>query len=70
MTPASWHASPKRDALPSIDHPTGEVRVPVVLYDVDQGQAVVPLVLSRREAERLRNALTALLSPTLVRVSP
>ncbi|MEW2548239.1 hypothetical protein AB0910_21145 [Streptomyces sp. NPDC047002] len=42
--------------------------MPVVLYSLDQPQAGVPLVLSRDEAENLRDRLAALLSPRLVGV--
>ncbi|WP_158710355.1 hypothetical protein [Streptomyces sp. NRRL F-5126] len=43
---------------------------PAGRYDVDQGQAVLPRVLSWREAEWLRDALTELLVPTPVGMSP
>ncbi|OKJ42273.1 hypothetical protein [Streptomyces sp. CB01580] len=67
MSVTSWHASPQRAAMPHSDPSTGEVRVPVALYDLDELQAEVPLVLSRSEAEALRDTLTSLLSgPALV----
>ncbi|MFF4178973.1 hypothetical protein [Streptomyces sp. NPDC001750] len=67
MSVTSWHASPQRAAVPHSDPGTGEVRVPVALYHLDEVQAEVSLVLSRTEAEELRDSLTALLGgPTLV----
>ncbi|MET8707756.1 hypothetical protein [Streptomyces californicus] len=64
----TWHASPQRAALPIGDPTTGEVRIPVALYDLDVLQAEVPLVLSRTEAEALRDRLDVLLSGTLAPV--
>ncbi|MBO0917551.1 hypothetical protein [Streptomyces laculatispora] len=58
----TWHASPQQAAAPIGDSMTGEVRVPVALYDLDELQAEVPLVLSRIEAEALRDRLIALLA--------
>lgn len=70
MSVMTWHASPQRAALPIGDPSTGEVRVPVALYDLDELQAEVPLVLSRSEAETLRDELTDLLAgPTLTVVA-
>ncbi|WP_335936601.1 hypothetical protein [Streptomyces sp. PTD5-9] len=67
MSVTSWHASPQRAAMPHSDPSTGEVRVPVALYSLDELQAEVPLVLSRAEAEALRDALIMLLTgPSLV----
>ncbi|MFJ9318233.1 hypothetical protein [Streptomyces globisporus] len=68
MSPMTWHASPQRAALPTGDPTTGEVRVPVALYDLDVLQAEIPLVLARSEAEALRDRLDVLLSGTLVPV--
>ncbi|MFI2314073.1 hypothetical protein AMK17_25435 [Streptomyces sp. CB00072] len=68
MSVMTWHASPTRAALPIGDPTTGEVRVPVALYDLDVLQAEVPLVLSRTEAEALRDRLDTLLAGTLVPV--
>ncbi|MEU6615298.1 hypothetical protein [Streptomyces parvus] len=68
MSVMTWHASPQRAALPTGDPTTGEVRVPVALYDLDRLQAEVPLVLSRSEAEALRDRLDMLLAGTLVPV--
>lgn len=56
------HASPRRGEPPTSDPSTGEVRVPIALYELDEHQADVPLVLSRGEAERLHTALTLLLA--------
>ncbi|MFI9627581.1 hypothetical protein [Streptomyces sp. NPDC052042] len=67
MSVTSWHASPQRAAMPQHDPSTGEVRVPVAFYSLDELQAEVPLVLSRAEAEALRDTLTTLLNgPALV----
>lgn len=68
MSVTDWHASPQRAVLPLGDPTTGEVRVPVALYDLDELQAEVPLVLSRTEAEQLRDSLDTLLAGTLVPV--
>lgn len=50
---AHTHASPRRDAAPYSDSATGEVRVPLSLYRVDEQLDDVDLVLSRQEGERL-----------------
>ncbi|MYX16836.1 hypothetical protein GTY67_26165 [Streptomyces sp. SID8374] len=68
MSVMTWHASPQRAALPTGDPTTGEVRVPVALYDLDRLQGEVQLVLSRSEAEALRDRLDVLLAGTLVPV--
>ncbi|POG47086.1 hypothetical protein BV881_12145 [Streptomyces sp. ZL-24] len=68
MSVLNWHASPQRAALPTGDPTTGEVRIPVALYDLDRLQAEVPLVLSRTEAEALRDRLDVLLAGALVPV--
>ncbi|MFB6426418.1 hypothetical protein ACFCXC_23540 [Streptomyces microflavus] len=70
MSVTNWHASPQRAVLPLGDPTTGEVRVPVALYDLDELQAEVPLVLSRTEAEQLRDSLDTLLAGPLVPVPP
>ncbi|MEU2674597.1 hypothetical protein ABZ622_38310 [Streptomyces sp. NPDC007164] len=62
MSVTLWHASPQRAASPSSDPATGEVRVPVSLYNIDELQAEVPLVRSRVEAEALRSKLADLLA--------
>ncbi|MFD3521644.1 hypothetical protein [Streptomyces sp. NPDC058653] len=64
MSATASHASPQRAVLPTGDHITGEVRVPLALYSVDRVQGHVPLVLSRREAEDLLARLAELLAPT------
>ncbi|KUN32568.1 hypothetical protein AQJ11_03315 [Streptomyces corchorusii] len=60
---APWHASPRRDAAPYSDAQTGEVRIPLTLFSVDERIRDVDLVLSRTEGEtffeQLRPALTA-----------
>ncbi|MFD6798520.1 hypothetical protein [Streptomyces cyaneofuscatus] len=68
MSVMTWHASPQRAALPTGDPTTGEVRIPVALYDLDRLQGEVQLVLSRSEAEALRDRLDMLLAGTLVPV--
>ncbi|MFF3034694.1 hypothetical protein ACFVS7_27245 [Streptomyces rubiginosohelvolus] len=68
MSALTWHASPQRAALPTGDPTTGEVRIPVALYDLDVLQAEIPLVLARSEAEALRDRLDMLLAGTLVPV--
>ncbi|WP_405413961.1 hypothetical protein [Streptomyces rubiginosohelvolus] len=68
MSALTWHASPQRAALPTGDPTTGEVRIPVALYDLDVLQAEIPLVLARSEVEALRDHLDMLLSGTLVPV--
>lgn len=73
MSTDHWHASPQREADPFMDRSTGEVRIPLDLFDLDELQAQVLLVLSRREAEDLRDALDAQLAPAerhLVGVRP
>lgn len=59
---SDMHASPRRGEPPTSDPGTGEVRVPLALYQLDEHQADIPLVLSRGEAERLHTALTRLLA--------
>ncbi|MEU2719734.1 hypothetical protein [Streptomyces smyrnaeus] len=55
-------ASPRHGAPPTSDLGTGEIRVPLALYDLDEHQGDVSLVLSRSEAELLRASLDRLLS--------
>ncbi|WP_049577461.1 hypothetical protein [Streptomyces sp. SBT349] len=52
-----WHASPDPNEPPIADAATGEVRVPLALYLVDQQRGRVPLVLSRADAEQLCTVL-------------
>ncbi|AYG83152.1 hypothetical protein DWB77_05348 [Streptomyces hundungensis] len=54
------HASP-RDAKPTCDDSTGEVRVPLGVWNVDRLDEDVDLVLSYGEAQRLHAALDVLL---------
>lgn len=56
-----WHASPRTTVQPSTDDTTGEIRLPLSLYQVDEHQGDVPLVLSRVEAEQLHASLSCLL---------
>ncbi|MFI1956127.1 hypothetical protein ACH437_30535 [Streptomyces xinghaiensis] len=67
--PSSWHASPRRDGAPHSDSTTGEVRVPLALFHIDEHQGDLDLVLSRVEGEELldglRTALTASVENTL-----
>ncbi|QDL70990.1 hypothetical protein DNK48_17995 [Streptomyces malaysiensis subsp. malaysiensis] len=55
-----WHASPRRGASMTTDSGTGEVRVPLSLFHLDQYQGDVDLVLSRTEAEELQGFLSLL----------
>lgn len=55
---AHWHASPRRGESATSDSDTGEIRVPLSLFHVDQHQGDVELVLSRTEAEELHAALS------------
>ena len=52
-----WHASTRRGEPASSVSDTGEIRVCLALYQVDQHQGDVPLVLSRTDAEELHAAL-------------
>lgn len=52
-----WQASLTRNAEPCTDSETGEVRVPIELFDVDVHQGPSELVLTRREACVLRDHL-------------
>ncbi len=55
-----WHASPRRGASMITDSGTGEVRVPLSLFHLDQHQGDVDLVLSRAEAAELQELLSVL----------
>ncbi|MFI8988678.1 hypothetical protein ACIG63_27320 [Streptomyces antimycoticus] len=55
-----WHASPRREASMISDSGTGEVRVPLSLFHLDQHQGDVDLVLSRAEAAELQELLSVL----------
>lgn len=62
---APWHASLRTDAQPTCDTDTGEVRVPVELWEIDRSQGHGDLVLSRAEAEALYATLTAIVARSL-----
>lgn len=51
--PSRLHASARRDEPPTIDATTGEVRVPLALYEVDERRGDVDLVMSRAEGQTL-----------------
>ncbi|MBB1252660.1 hypothetical protein [Streptomyces alkaliterrae] len=57
-----WHASPCRTASATRDSETGEIRVPLALFHVDQPQGTVKLVLSRVQAEHLHATLSRMLT--------
>ncbi|MDV6290347.1 hypothetical protein R2F25_30530 [Streptomyces sp. UP1A-1] len=57
------HASLRRDESPARDAATGEIRVPIALYDLDEHRGDVPLVMSRAEAEALFAHLRVALVP-------
>jgi hypothetical protein len=59
---SQWHASPCRGARPSSEDGTGEIRIPLSLFHIDERQGDMPLVLSRAEAEHLHASLSRLLS--------
>jgi hypothetical protein len=61
MVGSHWHASPRSDSEPTGDRTTGEIRVPLEVWSVDQPQGPVDLVLSSREAEQLYARLSFLL---------
>lgn len=69
MSHVSLHASARRSESPTIDHVTGEVRIPLALYVVDVHQADIELVLSRAEAQPLLEALQTAVRPQLGVVS-
>lgn len=62
--PARLHASTRRDEPLTCDTVTGEVRVPIALYDVDERCGTVALVLSRTEAQQLLTQLAEGLEAT------
>ncbi|MFD4242861.1 hypothetical protein ACFWP3_14840 [Streptomyces sp. NPDC058525] len=53
-----------RDAEPAVDHDTGEIRVPLELYDVDVRKGDTELVLSRRDVRTLAKAFARAVAPT------
>lgn len=55
--PARLHASTRREEPLTTDVVTGEVRVPIALYDVDERRGDVDLVLSRAEGQQLLKQL-------------
>lgn len=57
MSHAQLHASTRRGEPPAVDHVTGEVRVPLALYALDEHQGDAELVLSRADAQQLLDAL-------------
>ncbi|MEV5911048.1 hypothetical protein AB0M00_19370 [Streptomyces chartreusis] len=57
------HASLRRGEVPVCDGRTGEIRVPLTVYDLDEPQAYPDLVLSRAEGEALFAQLRAALVP-------
>ncbi|MEU9065804.1 hypothetical protein AB0D60_02770 [Streptomyces sp. NPDC048306] len=61
---AHLHASLRRDEPPTRDATTGEIRVPLALYDLDEHRGDLPLVMSRSEAEALFTRLRLALMPT------
>ncbi|MER6694551.1 hypothetical protein [Streptomyces minutiscleroticus] len=69
-SPAQWHASPRRGAAPHADATTGEVRIPLSLFCIDEHKGDVDLVLSRVEGEilleELRAGLTAAVANSTV----
>ncbi|WP_165984213.1 hypothetical protein [Streptomyces sp. YIM 98790] len=58
---AQLHASPRRGGTAAGDARTGEIRVPLSLYEFDRHRGDIELVLSRGEAETLHAALGGLL---------
>ncbi|MGA5129793.1 hypothetical protein ACPCTO_08305 [Streptomyces olivoreticuli] len=59
-----WHASPARQASATADSGTGEVRVPLALFQFDQLKGTAELVLTRLEAVELYTALACMLGGT------
>ncbi|MFF9582510.1 hypothetical protein [Streptomyces achromogenes] len=57
MLPTRMHTSVRRDEPLKASRDTGEVRVPLTLYDLDEARGDVDLVLSRTEAQRLFTGL-------------
>lgn len=60
---ARLHASMRRDEPLTTDAVTGEARLPIALYEVDDHRGDTDLVLSRPEAQRLLEQLAAALLP-------
>ncbi|MFE5771456.1 hypothetical protein ACFQ7O_24185 [Streptomyces sp. NPDC056485] len=58
-----WHASLTRNVGPSTDRDSGEVRIPLALFDVDVHQGDAELVLTRREARGLLEHLADAVTP-------
>lgn len=57
------HASLRRDTTPTCDGSTGEVRVPIALFRLDECQGDADLVLPRAEAVALFAHLRSILVP-------
>lgn len=53
LLPARLHASVLRHEPPTTVRVTGEVRVPLALYAVDELRGTADLVMSRSEAQKL-----------------
>ncbi|MFH9403240.1 hypothetical protein ACH4JS_26345 [Streptomyces sp. NPDC017638] len=58
----------RRDEPLKIQRETGEVRVPITLYDLDEARGDIDLVLSRAEAQRLFTGLADALGLALQEV--
>lgn len=69
MSHVPLHASARRSESPTVDHATGEVRIPLALYAVDDHQGDIELVLSRAETQPLLAALQQAVRPQLGAVS-
>lgn len=63
MSMSALHASLARGEVPTCDARTGEIRIPLALYSLDELQGQPDLVLSRGEAESLFAHLRAALVP-------
>ncbi|GHA05688.1 hypothetical protein ACFOOM_14275 [Streptomyces echinoruber] len=63
MSRTRLHTSLRPGETPVCDRSTGEIRVPIALYDLDTHQGDTSLVMSRREAEALFASLRAALVP-------
>jgi hypothetical protein len=66
---ALLHASVRRHEQPAVDPVTGEVRIPLSLYAVDDHQGDIELVLSRKDALPVLDALLRATGPRLEAVS-
>lgn len=62
MSHTAAHASPRRGAEPSHDPASGETRIPLRLYVIDEPQGDADLVLSRTETEQLHATLATFLA--------